>query len=356
MPDETTKDSLELSEQDICTALSGGITLDEFIAWESSFRDSINVRRVYVDICDDLIAGILLSQIVYWFLPTEDGNSKLSVEREGRYWLAKSRDDWWKECRITPKQFDRVSAILEDNKFIETRVFKFNGLAVKHIGLNMQIVFLRVKALLPKGQKQLNSPKGNPALPQKVRPYKEAEITTKSTTEITQETHSLNDFYLSQEETSTTPKKRTRGLEKTCDPRCKAVTAKIFEAYKCFNKVSPGWGAIEGNLLKLFLASHLDWTEEKIFDCIRNRFKSEINPAEEPRKWISSIGNYASGPLDQYGKPKSNGNGFHNGQQSRTNGSGATGHLLDHLPSIEQIAERRKADDERLRLRREARQ
>jgi hypothetical protein len=169
-------------------------------------------------------------------------------------------------------------------------------------------------------------------------------------------TTSQEGFSLVSENSNGTPKKLTRGLEKSCDPRYKAVTAKIFEAYKCFNKVDPGWGDPCGKQLKNFLASHPDWNEEKIFECIRNRYKSEINLAEEPIKWISSIGNFAGGPLDKYGKPKSTSNGFHNGQPSRTNGSGATGHLLDHLPSIEEIQERRKADDERLRLRREARQ
>jgi hypothetical protein len=49
----------------------------------------------------------------------------------------------------------------------------------------------------------------------------------------------------------------------------------------------------------------------------------------------------------------SNGNGSYNGSQSRINGPGATGHLLDHLPSLEENERRRKADDARLAERRE---
>lgn len=52
---------------------------------------------------------------------------------------------------------------------------------------------------------------------------------------------------------------------------------------------------------------------------------------------------------------QSNGNGFHNGQQSHTNGTGATGHLLDHLPDAEEIERCRRADDKRLEERRNAR-
>lgn len=50
-----------------------------------------------------------------------------------------------------------------------------------------------------------------------------------------------------------------------------------------------------------------------------------------------------------------NGNGSHNGHQSHTNGSGTTGHLLDHLPDADEIQRRRIADDKRLEERRNAR-
>jgi len=69
----------------------------------------------------------------------------------------------------------------------------------------------------------------------------------------------------------------------------------------------------------------------------------------------STIAGYPGLYAATNGKPNGNGNGFHNGQQSRTNGSGATGHLLDHLPDADEIARRRKADDARLEARRNAR-
>jgi hypothetical protein len=46
--------------------------------------------------------------------------------------------------------------------------------------------------------------------------------------------------------------------------------------------------------------------------------------------------------------PQSNGNGYQNGAQSRTNGSGQAGHLLDHLPSLEENQRRQREGDERL--------
>jgi hypothetical protein len=134
------------------------------------------------------------------------------------------------------------------------------------------------------------------------------------------------------------------------DPRHTPVKNKIFEAYHYFNKIYPAWGVKEAGCLSTFLKAH-DWPQEKIFICIRNRFKSEENFAQEPCRWICRLGDFAGGPLDKFGKPKAAGNG----QKSRTNGSGATGHLLDHLPDAEEIARRRKADDKRLEERRNAR-
>jgi hypothetical protein len=108
----------------------------QFIRWEEASRDTIDVKRVYVHLAGDLVAGVLLSQIVFWFLPKKDGEEKLSVERDGRMWLAKSREAWWEECCVTPKQVDRCLAELESRRLIWTSIFRFNGLSIKHVSLN----------------------------------------------------------------------------------------------------------------------------------------------------------------------------------------------------------------------------
>jgi hypothetical protein len=129
----------------------------------------------------------------------------------------------------------------------------------------------------------------------------------------------------------------------TPDPRHTPVKDKIFEAFRYFNKVAPTWGVKEAGCLANFLKSH-DWPVEKIFDCIRNRFKSEENLAQEPARWIPRLGDFAGGPLDKFGKPRAAGSY----QQSRTNGSGQPGHLLDHLPSLEDVKRAQREGDERL--------
>jgi hypothetical protein len=105
----------------------------QFLLWERSSRDTLEVKRLYIDMAGDLVAGVVLSQIVYWHLPSRDGRPRLQVQREGQLWLAKGRDEWWEECRISPKQADRALEILEGRSLIEVRLFKFGKAPRKHI-------------------------------------------------------------------------------------------------------------------------------------------------------------------------------------------------------------------------------
>ncbi len=156
----------------------------EFYEWERTSRDTIDLKRCYIDIAGDLVSGLLLSQIIYWFLPGEHG-LKLRVEKEDKLWLAKGRVEWWDECRITPKQFDRAIQILKDGNLVETKRFRFKGSPTIHIWLNIQTLLERVNSNLTKGEKP-NQPKGNPD----DIPEGELEVdeTVKSLTETTPKT------------------------------------------------------------------------------------------------------------------------------------------------------------------------
>lgn len=127
-------------------------TAKEFFAWEKASRDTIDVKRCYIDLADDLVSGILLSQIVYWFIPGEK-DQKLKIERDGCLWLAKGRSDWWAECRITEKQFDRAISVLKDAGLVETALFRFRGSPTLHIWLNISALLEGVKSILTKGEK-----------------------------------------------------------------------------------------------------------------------------------------------------------------------------------------------------------
>lgn len=138
-----------------------------------------HTEHIYIDICGDLIAGTLLSQILYWFKPSADGSIKVRIRKEGHLWLAKRREDWWSEIRITPKQYDRAIRILQDKGFVVSHIYKFDGAPVVHIrpipeNINREIgLWAKFKAIeydellendeispiFPKG-KNGNSPKG----------------------------------------------------------------------------------------------------------------------------------------------------------------------------------------------------
>ena len=153
------------------------INRDRFFAAYQEREDTIAVKRSYIDMAGDLHAGILLSQIMYWNQPSSKGNEdKLCVEHEGHKWLAKGRADWWDECRISPKQFDRAVAILEEKKLVFTTVKKFAGSPTKHIRINWEGLSAiydsyiacpqGVNSIFHKGQYP-NSPKVNNDIPQR---------------------------------------------------------------------------------------------------------------------------------------------------------------------------------------------
>lgn len=102
------------------------------------FTDTIALRTVFVDITGDLIAGLLLSQIYYWHGYNEQGERRVTYQREGHTWLVKQRGDWWGEVRITPKQYDRAAGILKELGLVEINAWRspfYDGARALHIRL-----------------------------------------------------------------------------------------------------------------------------------------------------------------------------------------------------------------------------
>jgi hypothetical protein len=124
------------------------MTSQEFLIWEQFTRDTIDFKKIYVDISGDIVTGLLLSQIIYWNLPNSEGKTKLRVLIDNELWLAKGREDWWDECRISSKQFDRSISILESKKIVETKLKKFNGSPTKHIKLNLDILLEKIDKII----------------------------------------------------------------------------------------------------------------------------------------------------------------------------------------------------------------
>ena len=110
----------------------------EFLKWEQISRDTIDFKTIYVDMADDLIAGLLLSQIVYWYLPDKKGQSKLRVFKDGYYWIAKTRTEWWDEIRVKARQIDRALKILEKRGIIVSHLYRFNNAPTTHIRIDKE--------------------------------------------------------------------------------------------------------------------------------------------------------------------------------------------------------------------------
>lgn len=120
-----------------------------FIGWELASQDTIDFKKCYVDLADDLIAGLLLSQIVYWHLPSKDsGKTKLRVKKENHLWIAKGRNDWHDEIRITAKQYDRAIKILIKKDVVETKIFKFNSNPTTHVRLKWETFLEALKVVI----------------------------------------------------------------------------------------------------------------------------------------------------------------------------------------------------------------
>lgn len=157
----------------------------KFEQWERASRDTIDFKKVYVDIAGDVIAGLLLSQLVYWSLPTKKGDAKLRVRRGGKSWLAKARHEWWQEARLSPKQVDRARQKLEHRELIETTHFRFNGLKTMHWRIVEDKFLAKLREavnsppenpwepVLPEGQYR-TSRKGNTGVAERVTPITES--------------------------------------------------------------------------------------------------------------------------------------------------------------------------------------
>lgn len=115
----------------------------QFLTWEQATHDTIDFKKIYVDMVQDVNAGLLLSEIVYWYLPSRKGESKLRVQHNGKFWIACRRAEWWDRTRLSPKQADRGLTILLEALLIEKARFKFDGEVTLHVRL-LEPMFLRV--------------------------------------------------------------------------------------------------------------------------------------------------------------------------------------------------------------------
>lgn len=114
--------------------------MKKFIIWEAASRDTIDVKRCYIDITGDLVSGVLLSQIIFWFLPNRANQLKVQILKDGRYWLCKERTEWWDECRVSEYQFDRAIKELCQKGVIIKKLYKFDGAPKVHLSVDFDVL------------------------------------------------------------------------------------------------------------------------------------------------------------------------------------------------------------------------
>lgn len=101
------------------------MTLPEnFLSWHSETSNSLDFKNIYFDMADDLIAGLMLSKIVSWYLPDKDGDQNKSIEINGVTWFVKEHDQWYAECRLTKSRVRRGLKKLKEKKLIVSEVHR----------------------------------------------------------------------------------------------------------------------------------------------------------------------------------------------------------------------------------------
>ena len=162
----------------------------DFLAWEKSTKDTVDFKKVYVDIADDLVAGLLLSQIVYWSLPDKEGKSKLRVFKQGQYWIAKAHKEWYEEIRISKGQAKLALTKLFGKGLVITGKWKFNGAPTTHVRLNWPIFLRCLEVELENAEsesKPVKHTNGNADFAD-IQPVQTRDSLTENTTEIPSKT------------------------------------------------------------------------------------------------------------------------------------------------------------------------
>lgn len=119
---------------------------DDFLLWETTTLDTIDFKRVYVDMAGgDVLAGLLLSQIVFWHLPNRKGKTKMRVRKEDELWVAHADNTWYNEIRLTEKQARRARLHLVEIGLLVAKRFMFGGTLTMHLRIEWHSFFVALK-------------------------------------------------------------------------------------------------------------------------------------------------------------------------------------------------------------------
>lgn len=119
------------------------------LTWEAILAQSkhhrvIGFKRAHLLMCKgDLRAALLLSQLVYWFSPGEDGQTRARKMWGGKLFVAKSHTQIEEETGLSRQQSTAAVQKLVTLGLIETQVHRFEGHAMRWIHLKRDAFAMR---------------------------------------------------------------------------------------------------------------------------------------------------------------------------------------------------------------------
>lgn len=87
------------------------------------------------------------------------------------------------------------------------------------------------------------------------------------------------------------------------DPRHTQFKAEVLKAWSIVNKTECPWSAAEGKSMQVLLRDNPGMQLDQFSSLLSNRYRSDVNPTDLPRSWLTTLRKYESGPL-KFGKPE----------------------------------------------------
>ena len=116
-------------------------TLQDFFSAEEQRINAINIKKVYIDMCEgDIESGLVLSVISVWNIPDCE-ESKEKVSRGGEMWMPIKYDEWWDMYRLDSNQVHRAIAIIDGLGLIDRKEYDDCGALIRIIEGNFLKAF-----------------------------------------------------------------------------------------------------------------------------------------------------------------------------------------------------------------------
>jgi len=105
----------------------------------------VTYKLNFVAITGDILAAIILSDLEFWHSPNQKGRSKLRVQHDNEYWIARTNKDWQKITGMTARQVQLAIDRLVKSNLVIKQNYRFNGLKMQHLRINRKVFVELVK-------------------------------------------------------------------------------------------------------------------------------------------------------------------------------------------------------------------